>query len=90
MSPAASRQTMASKEPSGKSSARASPPDDPHPVRHAPLLDQLPSLADLLAADVDRRDVAAVALGDAYRGRAEAAADVEDVLPPYWACLLGD
>jgi hypothetical protein len=59
-------------------------------VRQTPLLDKLTSLTDLLAADVDRRDLAAVTLSDPYRRRTEAAADIEDLLPPPRACHLSD
>lgn len=91
MSPAASRQTTASNEPSGESRARARvPPRDLHAARHAPLLDQAPSLAHLLAAAVDRGDVTAVALGDAKRRRSDAAAHVENALLRLRARHLGD
>src|SRR5437764_14849950 len=56
-------------------------PHDPYQVRHAPLLDQPPTLAHLLAADVDSGDLAAVTLGDAQRRRADATARIKHELP---------
>src|SRR5919198_994383 len=65
-------------------------PHDLYPVRHAALLDQPPSLAHLLAADVDTGDLAAVALGDAQRWRPDAAARVKHALSRLEACHLPD
>src|SRR6266536_748635 len=65
-------------------------PHDPYPVRHAPLLDQPPSLAHLLAADVDPGDLAAVAIGDAQRRRPDATARIKHELPRLQACHLTD
>jgi hypothetical protein len=76
MSPAASEQTIASKEPSGNSSARVASPDA-DASGETSRGDEVPSLAHLLAADVHARDPAAVAAGDAQRRRREAATDVQ-------------
>src|SRR6266540_1892890 len=53
---------------------------DVHPARHPTLLDQSPSLPHLFPADVDPGDVAAAALGDTQRRRADATANVEHAL----------
>jgi len=81
MAPAASRQTIASKEPAGNSSARARVAAlNGDASGEAALGDQLASLAHLFTADVQARDPAAVPAGNAQRRRGEAAANVQHVL----------